>query len=246
MTHNFDDLKIRSKHARISTLNQIFSAGSGHPGGSLSAVDILVFIYSILQDSDFFVLSKGHAAPALYAILAEYDRIPKDELSTFRQINSRLQGHPHSILPTVVTPTGSLGQGASVSVGLAMGDRSAKVYCLLGDGELQEGIIWEAAMFAAHYGLSNLVWVIDYNRYQSDAELSRTMDISSICEKFDAFNWLVNEVNGHSFDGLDKAFRIDPKGRPHLILAHTVKGRGVLYMEDNPSLWHGSIKLSQQ
>ena len=243
-------LKEAAKRIRIRVLKMLHDAG-GHPGGSLSCVDLLTFIYSIKTDNDYVILSKGHASPALYATFAEYELIEEESLSTFRQIDSKLQGHPHTCLPGIVTPTGSLGQGASVSVGIAMGLKYAKkdgrVICLLGDGELQEGIVWEAVMCAAHYRLNNLTFIIDYNGLQSDDLVFNTMRIQPLWDKFTAFGWDVKEIDGHDFSQMQSAFDELPdcENRPHVLLAYTTKGKGVSWMEGKPE-FHGAMKLSDE
>lgn len=243
-------LEERAHRIRINTINQIYWAGSGHPGASLGCVDILTHLYSILQPEDQFILSKGHAAPAWYATLAEFDYIQPEELKTFRQLNSRLQGHPHTILPQTITPTGSLGQGAAVSVGIAMGlkqaNRSGVVYCLLGDGELQEGIVWEAANCAAHYGLNNLTWIIDANGWQSDGPTwGESFDIGS---KFQSFGWWADMCSGHDFQYMEALFQTFSNcalDKPRAAIMLTTKGMGVSFMKSNPAFF-GSMKLSDE
>ncbi len=239
-----------ARRVRIRTLQMIHDAG-GHPGGALSVCELLVYVYSILTPDDYVILSKGHAAPALYATFAEYGLLDEASLATFRQVGSKLQGHPHTCLPGIVTPTGSLGQGASVGVGIAMGLKWAKkpgrVICLLGDGELQEGIVWEAAMCAAHYRLENLLWIVDYNGMQSDALIFDTMKVQPLWDKFTAFGWDVKEVDGHDFPQMQSAFdRLgDCENKPHVILAYTTKGKGVSFMKNDPA-WHGSMKITNE
>ncbi len=249
MNNNLTDLTERARRVRVNTIKQIYNAGSGHPGGALSVCELLVYVYSILTPNDRFVLSKGHAAPALYATFVEYGLLDETSLATFRQVGSKLQGHPHTCLSGIVTPTGSLGQGASVSVGIAMGLKWAKkpgrVICLLGDGELQEGIVWEATMCAAHYKLGGLLWIVDYNGLQSDALVFDTMRVQPLWDKFTAFGWDVKEVDGHDFPQIQSAFdRLgDCENKPHIILAYTIKGKGVSFMSGKPE-WHGSLRLS--
>ncbi len=243
-------LEEKARRVRVNIIKQIYNAGSGHPGGSLSVCDLLVYVYSILTPNDRFILSKGHAAPALYATFVEYGFLDEASLSTFRRVNSKLQGHPTTELPGIVTPTGSLGQGASVGVGIAMGLKYAKkpgrVICLLGDGELQEGIVWEAAMCAAHFHLDNLMFIIDYNGLQSDARVWDTMRVQPLWDKFKAFNWYVQEIDGNRMDDIEMAFSIPIDTlvtHPMVILAHTTKGKGVSFMEGKAS-WHGSVVIS--
>jgi len=245
---------------RRYTLVAIYHAGSGHPGGSLSCVDLLAYLWTKElhwqpanpknDNRDRFVLSKGHACPALYAAAAEIGLIPHHELLRFRKIGSQLQGHPH-VLDTswVETSTGgSLGQGFSAAIGMAIGLRykssSARVYVMLGDGELQEGEVWEGAMCAGHYKLDNLCGIVDYNKMQSDDLNENIMKLEPLRGKWEAFNWHVIEIDGHDFKQMDTAFAEarKTKGKPTMIIAHTIKGKGVSFMEGSP-LWHGSVKL---
>jgi transketolase len=198
------------------------------------------------------VLSKGHASPVLYASLAEKGYLPKEELATFRKINSRLQGHPSKkMLPGVEQSTGSLGQGLSAANGMALAARLDKrdyrVYALLGDGEIQEGMVWEAAMAAGHYKLDNLVAILDYNHLQIDGNVEDIMNVGPVADKFRAFNWHVIEIDGHNLEeiiaALDEAKSV--KGMPTFIVAHTVKGKGVSYME-NACGWHGTAPNAEQ
>ncbi len=223
-------------------------AKSGHPGGSLSAADIMtvLFFYKMRHDPrnpdwegrDIFILSKGHASPVLYAVLAESGYFPVEELWNFRKLTSHLQGHPDRLMtPGVEMSTGSLGQGLSVANGVALAfklDKSPRrVYVLLGDGEVQEGQVWEAAMTAAHYKLDNLTAIIDYNRLQIDGPVNKVKRIEPLAEKWRAFGWEVLEIDGHDLrqiiEALDRADEI--KGKPTMIIAHTVKGKGVSFME---------------
>ena len=230
-------------------------AKSGHPGGSLSAADIMtvLFFYKMKHDPrnpdweerDIFILSKGHASPVLYAVLAESGYFPVEELWQFRKLTSHLQGHPDRLMtPGVEMSTGSLGQGLSVANGVALAfklDRSPRrVYVLLGDGEIQEGQIWEAAMTAAHYKLDNLTAIIDYNRLQIDGPVDKVKSLEPLADKWKAFGWEVIEIDGHDMvqiiEALEKAEKI--KGKPTVIIAHTVKGKGVSFME-NKVKFHG-------
>lgn len=258
------DLEQMATYIRRWSLKAIHAARSGHPGGSLSCADILAMLYGrVLRyevdaegvpiggpDRDRFVLGKGHAAPALYAALAAVGVLDRSELRTLRQLGSRLEGHPHTVCPGVETPTGSLGQGFSVACGLALGLKKAgspaRVYCLLGDGELNEGIVWEAAMFAAHHKLDNLTAIVDYNKYQSDAACQDTMRLDPLVRKWAAFGWRVIEADGHNFDDLERAFDFAHAIRewPVCILAHTIKGKGVPFMQRQPERWHGSLVLT--
>lgn len=247
---------------RKNIVNMIFESKSGHPGGSLSAVDILTYLYfkemkinpneSDKKDRDRFVLSKGHAAPALYATLAEVGYFDKEMLNTLRKLNSPLQGHPDSKkLSGIDISTGSLGQGISNAVGLALGGKIDKsdmrVYSLIGDGELQEGIVWEAFMAAAHYKLDNLVAIIDNNGLQIDGKNEDIMNIQSLIEKMKAFNFNIIEIDGHSFEELEKAFENarNTKKVPTCIIAKTIKGKGVSFMENQVG-WHGTAPNLEQ
>ncbi|MCB1049099.1 MAG: transketolase [Acidobacteria bacterium] len=240
---------VQAQRARQLVLAMIYHAGSGHPGGSLSAIECLLHLYlERLQPGDRFVLSKGHAAPALYAVLALTGHIPFAELATFRKLGSRLQGHPSvADLPQVEASTGSLGQGFSAAIGMALGNRyqgrNNRFYTLLGDGECQEGEVWEGAMFAAHYRLNHLTAIIDYNKLQSDDRNANILGLEPLRAKWTAFGWHVTEIDGHDWQAWPKAFEDRQPNQPHLIIAHTLKGKGVSYMEDKPP-WHGSVKLN--
>lgn len=251
---NPTELTDTARTIRLDVLGMIREAGSGHPGGSFSAVEILVELYwEVLRirpgdpgwaERDRFVLSKGHACPALYAVLARRGYFDPSELGTLRKLGTRLQGHPcRESLPGLDASTGSLGQGLSIACGLAqgfrLGARGARVYCLLGDGELQEGSIWEAAMSAAHYGLDNLTAIVDRNRVQLDGRVSEVMEVEPLVDKWLAFGWDVVVADGHSFPSLRKAFEhCAASAFPSVILADTVKGRGVSFMEGDAA-WHG-------
>ncbi|GED15702.1 transketolase [Aneurinibacillus migulanus] len=256
------ELKQYASNIRQEIVKMVAAANSGHPGGSLSAADILAVLYFHEMnagpdkisdpDRDRFVLSKGHASPVLYASLAEKGYLPKEELATFRKINSRLQGHPSKkMLPGVEQSTGSLGQGLSAANGMALAARLDKrdyrVYALLGDGEIQEGMVWEAAMAAGHYKLDNLVAILDYNHLQIDGNVEDIMNVGPVADKFRAFNWHVIEIDGHNLEeiisALDEAKTV--KGMPTFIVAHTVKGKGVSYME-NACGWHGTAPNAEQ
>ena len=247
---------------RIGVIEGVYSAKAGHPGGSLSVADTLTYLYNVrmhvdpgnpgMEDRDRLVLSKGHTAPALYAVLAQRGFFPEEELKTLRQIGSRLQGHPVlGKIPGVDMSTGSLGQGVSAACGMALSgkisDESYKVYAVLGDGELEEGQVWESAMFAAHYRLDNLVYVVDNNNLQIDGPIDKVMNPYPIDKKFEAFGWHVININGHDFDQIEKAFDEAEKisGQPTVIIQNTVKGKGVSYMENNVS-WHGAAPNEEQ
>lgn len=244
---------------REHSLVAIYHAGSGHPGGALSCADLLAYLWTRELhrpggdpgdlSRDRFILSKGHACPALYAVAAEVGLIPHRLLLDFRKIDSPLQGHPHVLsTPWVETSTGSLAQGFSVAIGLALGLRYkgslARVYVMLGDGELQEGEVWEAAMCAPHYKLDNLCAIVDYNKMQSDDLNENIMGLEPLRAKWEAFNWHVREIDGHDLKQIADAFAEAKrtKGKPTMIIANTIKGKGVSYMEGSP-LWHGSVKL---
>ena len=247
---------------RTVSIAAIYHAGSGHPGGALSVADLLAVLYGAElnlwpsrlddPDRDRCVLSKGHAAPALYAAGAHFGFCSPDEALTLRKLGSPFQGHPHvRDLPWVETSTGSLGQGFSVALGMAMGLKlkksPARVYAVLGDGELQEGEVWEAAMCAAHHRADNLLAIVDYNKLQSDDLNANIMGLEQLGAKFRAFGWHVIEIDGHDLDAIVGAFEeaFEVAGKPALVLAHTLKGKGVAFMENVPQ-WHGSVKLSRQ
>ncbi len=249
----------RASWVRRGALTAIYHAGSGHPGGSLSAADVLtVLFHNVLRgardhpDRDRFVLSKGHSCPALYAVAAEIGLIPRDMLKTFRRLGSPLQGHPHvEFAPWVDASTGSLGQGFSQAVGMALGLKHRKspsqVYVMLGDGELQEGEVWEGAMCAAHYKLANLCAIVDYNKLQSDDLNENIMGLAPLADKWAAFNWHVQTIDGHDIAAILAAFQAaqDVQDRPSVIIADTVKGHGVSFMAGDPS-WHGSVRIRDE
>jgi transketolase len=254
--------KAISQSIRRNALASIYYAGSGHPGGVLSAADILtVLFFKVmnfskenidLAERDRFILSKGHSVPVLYAIGVEKGLLPEDELRSLRKLNSRLQGHPDRLtLPWLEASTGSLGQGFSFAVGEAYGFRyqniKNRIFVMLGDGEMQEGEVWEAAMFSAHYRLSNLCAIVDYNKMQSDNLNENIISLKSLPEKWKAFNWNVIEADGHNFSDILKSFKEAERcmDKPTVIIAHTIKGKGISYMEGSP-LWHGSVKLSRE
>jgi transketolase len=240
---------------RKEIVRMTHKAQSGHPGGSLSAIDVLTCLYMTVmkhdpknpewEERDRFVLSKGHASPALYGILAFMGYFPREELMTFRQLNSRLQGHPERLLlPGIEISTGSLGQGLSVANGIAMGLRlkgsKSRVYCVIGDGELQEGQIWEAIQSAGHRKLDNLCAVLDRNRLQIDGEVEKIKHEEPIVDKLTAFGWNALRINGHDYTQILSAFDAasETKGTPTFIVADTVKGKGVSFMENNVD-FHG-------
>ena len=249
------DLEQTARQLRMEILKMLNTARSGHTGGSLSAIDILTVLYfhkmrhdpsnPTWPERDRFVLSKGHAAPALYATLAEAGYFSRDELKTLRRLGSHLQGHPDmNKTPGVDVCTGSLGQGLSQAIGLALSarlaGRSSRVYALLGDGEVQEGQVWEAAMAAAHYRLDNLCAIVDHNGLQIDGEVAKVMNVAPLGPKFLAFNWHVLEVDGHDIQAISRALDDAAKteGQPTMIVARTVKGKGVPFFEHKAS-YHG-------
>jgi len=250
-----------ARFIRRHAVAAIYHAGSGHPGGSLSCADLLAVLYATElnisparandPERDRFVLSKGHAAPALYAAGAHFGFCDARAALGLRKLGSPFQGHPHvGDLPWVETSTGSLGQGFSVALGMAMGLKikgsAARVYALLGDGELQEGEVWEAAMCAAHHGLDNFCALVDYNKLQSDAPNASIMGLEPLAEKWRAFGWAVREVNGHDIPEILDALKQagENHGWPSVVIAHTVKGKGVPWME-NVAAWHGSVKFTR-
>lgn len=240
---------------RMGIIEGVHSAKSGHPGGSLSCADILTYLYFVkmnidpknpkMENRDRFVLSKGHAAPALYSVLANRGYFDTELLTTLRQIGSILQGHPDmKHIPGVDMSTGSLGQGISAAVGMALSAKhfgnDFKVYAVLGDGEIEEGQVWEAAMFAANKGLSNLTAFVDYNNLQIDGTIEEVNSAAPIDKKFEAFNWHTIVIDGHDFDQIDAALNeAETVDKPVAIIAKTVKGKGVSYME-NAVNWHGA------
>ena len=256
------DLNKNAVAIRKSIVEMIFHSQSGHPGGSLSIVQLLNYLYGKEMNvsaanpkdagRDRFVLSKGHASPAVYATLAEYGFFDKDLLPTFRKIESPLQGHPDSKkVPGVDVSTGSLGQGVSNAVGLALGGKmdnsGTRVYTILGDGELQEGLVWEAAMAAAHYKLDNLVVMVDNNGMQIDGLNDDVVGLGDIAAKFTAFGFNVLSIDAHDYGQIESAFHAarEHKGAPTAIIAKSVKGRGVSFMENQPG-WHGIAPNKEQ
>lgn len=256
------ELQRAATKVRMSVIEGTYNAKSGHPGGSLSVADIITYLYMCelrcdpknprKEDRDRFVLSKGHTAPALYGALALKGFFPQDDIKTLRKPDSYLQGHPSMhMTPGVDMSTGSLGQGISAAVGMALGGKlngaDYRVYTVLGDGEIEEGQVWEAAMFASAKGLSNLVAVVDNNNLQIDGTLEEVNSPYPIDEKFKAFGWHVICVNGHDFDELEAAFNEAKTvtDRPTAIVAKTVKGKGVSFME-NQCGWHGKAPDDEQ
>jgi transketolase len=248
------EMQDKCKAIRRIVINMLTDSGSGHPGGSLSVVEIMVALYYKTMrinpsnpkaaDRDRFVLSKGHAAPTYYAILGDKGFFSKEEFKNFRQLHSMLQGHPDSKkCPGIDASTGSLGQGISIAVGMALGAKLAKkdvnVYVICGDGELQEGLVWEASMAAAHYKLDNLTVIVDNNGIQLDGTNDQVMNLGNLNAKFSAFGYQVIDVaNGNDVKQVLTALDKPVSGMPKLILCHTVKGKGVSFMENQVS-WHG-------
>lgn len=262
---NAEKIKALSLHAanvRKMALEAVYSAGAGHPGGSLSAADILTYLYMEemnvnpdepkAADRDRFVLSKGHCSPALYGVLAERGFIPKEDIKTFRHADSYLQGHPDMKgVPGVDMSTGSLGQGISAACGMAkaakLNGKDYRVYTMLGDGECEEGQVWEAAMFAAHYKLNNLIAFLDFNGLQIDGDITKVMNPTPFDKKFEAFGWNVIRINAHDFNLIEAAVKEakSVEDKPTLILADSIKGKGISFME-NKAEWHGAAPNKEQ
>ncbi len=258
-------LAVLAEHAnniRLGALEAVHAASSGHPGGSLSIADILSYLYFSemkvdeknpkWEDRDRLVLSKGHTAPGLYAALAERGFFPKEDLKTFRHVDSYLQGHPDMKgTPGVDMSSGSLGLGISAACGMALAakiqNKDFRVFTILGDGEIGEGQVWEAAMFAGHYNLDNLCAFVDWNGLQIDGPISEVMDSTPIDKKFEACNWNVVVIDGHNFEEIEKAVEAfkNTDGKPTCIVCKTVKGKGVSFMENNVG-WHGSAPNDEQ
>ena len=251
-----------ASRVRVDIVKAVHKAGSGHPGGSLSAADIVTALYfkemnidpqnPRMEGRDKFILSKGHAGPVQYAALAERGYFPKEEILELRKLGNKFQGHPnmHKV-PGVEMSTGSLGQGISVAAGMAMANKldgnPGRVYVMLGDGEIQEGLVWEAAMSAAHYKLDNLVGILDWNGLQIDGKNENVMTVTPVDEKFKSFGWNVVVIDGHDFEQIFAAFDQARacKGQPTMIIAKTVKGKGVSFME-NEAGWHGKAPNAEQ
>ncbi|MGP6207648.1 transketolase [Cuniculiplasma sp. SKW3] len=256
-----EDLKEIAKKARNLIIRMVYRAQSGHPGGSLSIIDVLTELYfnemhidptdQNLADRDRLVMSKGHASPALYSILALRGYFPQDLLMDFRKINSKLEGHVHRGVPGVETSTGSLGQGLGIGVGMAIASKidnnPYRVFVILGDGEIEEGNIWESLMAGSKYKLNNLIAILDKNGVQLDGYTKDIMPMDKLKERVEAFGWAAYEFNGHDFEEIRKAmeFARTIKDRPVFLIAHTVKGKGVSYMENN-SKYHGSPPANEE
>ena len=249
------DMKALTRELRVDIIRMIEAAGSGHPGGSLSVIDLLSVLYfrvlrhrpaePLWPDRDRVILSKGHAAPALYAVMAKAGYFPRERLNTLRKLGSPLQGHPDRLrLPGIEVSTGSLGQGLSIAVGMALAARldkkGFKTWCFLGDGEAQEGQVWEALMCAPKFKLDNLVAVFDYNGGQIDGSVKDVMDLEPLADKVRAFNWDTIVIDGHALAAIEAAYAqaMRASGRPTAIVARTCKGKGVSFME-HPCEWHG-------
>ncbi len=257
-----NSLKLSAANVRKMALEAVHAAKAGHPGGALSLADIITYLYKEEmnvdcknpqdKERDRFVLSKGHASAGLYGILAECGFIPKEDIKTFRAFDSYLQGHPDMKgVPGVDMSTGSLGQGISAACGMAlagkMDNKNYRVYAILGDGESEEGQVWEAAMFAAHYKLDNLTAFLDFNGLQIDGDITEVMNPTPFDKKFEAFNWNVIVIDGHSFEEIEAAVNSakETKGKPTMIIAKTTKGKGVSFMENQAS-WHGAAPNDEQ
>jgi len=260
-TIDIDSLKKLAVNIRRDILETLETAGSGHPGGSLSAVEILTTLYGYqinhkpndprFEDRDRVIVSKGHVSPVVYATLANFGYFPREELKTFRKFGARLQGHVHTKVPGVEFNTGSLGHGLSYANGIALGSRMRakdfRVYCIMGDGEIQEGSVWEAAMTAAHFKLDHVCAIVDYNKVQENGPTNEIKNLEPLAAKWAAFGWNVLDIDGHSLEALKKAFDnfSDTKGKPTVILANTVKGKGVSFMEGKCA-WHGKAPNKEQ
>ena len=261
-TKNAAELAVIAQRMRRTAIEMITEAKSGHPGGSLSAAEIVVTLFfDVLRhdpanpawaERDRFILSKGHCCPILYAVMAECGYCPKETLHTLRKLGSIYQGHPDvRFLPALEASTGSLGQGVSLALGMALAARMdgspSRSYVVLGDGELQEGQIWEAAMFASYHRVDNIVAIVDFNKIQLDGFVKDILDVEPLADKWRSFGWHVIETDGHNVTALQNAFAEAgaTKGKPSCILAHTVKGKGVSFMENNPK-FHGSAPSANE
>lgn len=260
--NNVSDFKETARQLRVDIIRMIEAAGSGHPGGSLSVIDLLTVLYSKFlrhdpkrpdwPERDRVILSKGHACPALYAVMAHSGYFPKEKLMTLRKLGSALQGHPDRLkLPGIEFSTGSLGQGLSVGLGMAMAAKLDKkdyrTYVILGDGEIQEGQCWEAFMSAPKFKLDNLTMILDHNNGQIDGHVDEVMPIDPMVDKLRAFGWDVVSINGHDFAEIERAFSDTKKtnGAPQAIVAKTIKGKGVSFME-NVIAWHGKAPNKEE
>ncbi len=261
-TSNPAELAFIAKRVRRHILEMITAAKSGHPGGSLSATELVVTLFFDTMrhdpanpkwaDRDHFILGKGHACPVLYSTMAECGYTPVEDLNTFRRLGSIYQGHPDvRFIPALEASTGSLGQGLSVGLGMALSarldNRPSRTYVILGDGEIQEGQVWEGAMFAAFHKVDNLVCIVDYNKIQLDGFVNDIMPLEPLAAKWESFGWHVLSIDGHDIPAIQQAFATAAtvKGKPTVILANTVKGKGVSFMENNPK-WHGSAPSKEE
>lgn len=261
-TQNVEELQGIARTTRRQIIEMITAAKSGHPGGSLSAVEILVTLYFDVMrhdsanpkwpDRDRIILSKGHAAPVLYSVMAQQGYVPADQLNTLRKLGSIYQGHPDvRFIPALEASTGSLGQGLSIGLGMGlaarMDGRPSRTYVIFGDGEIQEGQVWEAAMFGPYHKVDNVVCIVDYNRIQLDGFVKDILDLEPLTDKWKAFGWHVIDVDGHNIPALQAAFKEaeETKGKPTCLIAHTVKGKGVSFMENNPK-YHGVAPTEQE
>ncbi len=255
-----DELRDKSKVLRQHIVTMTSAANSGHPGGSLSAIDVMAALYFRVmrhdplnprwEDRDRFILSKGHCCPALYAVLAEAGYFPVEELMTFRKIDSLLQGHAHIRTPGVEMSSGSLGQGLSFGIGVALAARlnggTHKIYVMMGDGECDEGEVWEAAMAAAHHKLGNIVAIVDRNGIQNDRPTDLAMELEPLADKWRSFRWNVEHVDGHDMEAVIKTLeRVRGMAGPTVVIAKTVKGKGVSFMENNPA-FHGKAANAEE
>lgn len=256
------EMQAIAKRMRREIIEMIGAAGSGHPGGSLSAVELVVTLYFDVMrhdpsnpkwpDRDRFILSKGHAAPVLYTAMAEAGYTPIDQLNTLRKLGSIYQGHPDvRFIPSLEASTGSLGEGVSLALGMSLAARlngsPSRTYVMLGDGEIQEGQVWESAMFGAFHKVDNLVAIVDYNGIQLDGFVKDIMEVKPLADKWRAFGWHAIEINGHDIPAIQAAFQeaAQTKGMPTAIVAHTIKGKGVSFMENNPK-FHGTAPTAAE
>ncbi len=260
-TIDIESLKKKAVVVRREILETLETAGSGHPGGSLSAVEIFLTLYGYQinhkptdpkwEGRDRVIVSKGHVSPVVYVSLANFGYFPKEELKTFRKFGARLQGHVHTKVPGVEFNTGSLGHGLSFANGIALGARmrgkSFKTYCIMGDGEIQEGSVWEAAMTAAHHKIDNVCAIVDYNKVQENGPTYEIKNLEPLTDKWASFGWNVLNVDGHSIEALAQAFDQfnNTKGKPTVIIAHTYKGKGISFMEGKCA-WPGKAPNKEQ
>ncbi len=261
-TKSLEELQVIARRVRREIVEMIYEAKSGHPGGSLSAVETLISLYFQVmrhdpknpkwKDRDRFILSKGHACPVLYAVMAECGYTPVDQLNTLRKMGSIYQGHPDvRFIPSLDASTGSLGEGVSLAIGMGLAARlngsPSRTFAMLGDGEIQEGQVWEAAMFGAFHKMDNVVAIVDYNHIQLDGFVKDIMEVAPLADKWKAFGWHVISVDGHSIPALETAFAeaAATKGVPTVVIANTVKGKGVSFMENNPK-FHGMAPTADE